>query len=85
MSKHIDAYMVIRKYIDPDIKKFSNSDVKIVLENLKQNILKAPSIDIVRCKECKCHKYRADYKKEYCLQHSKVLYDTGGGCSWGKE
>ena len=49
----IDADMLIRKYIDTDIEKFSNSDVKIVLENLKQNILKAPSIDIVRCSECK--------------------------------
>jgi hypothetical protein len=44
----------------------------------------APSIDIVRCKECRYRKNRADYEKEYCLQHSKVLYDTGGGCSWGK-
>lgn len=42
----IDADKLIRKYIDTDIEKFSNSDVKIVLENLKQNILKAPSIDI---------------------------------------
>ena len=49
----IDADMLIRKYIDTDIEKFSDSDVKIVLENLKQNILKAPSIDIVHCRECK--------------------------------
>ena len=48
----IDADKLIRKYIDTDIEKFSNSDVKIVFENLKQNILKAPSIDIVRCEEC---------------------------------
>jgi hypothetical protein len=40
----IDADKLIRKYIDTDIEKFSNSDVKIVLENLKQNILKAPTI-----------------------------------------
>lgn len=53
MSRYVDADMLIRKYIDTDIEKFSNSDVKIVLENLKQNILKAPSIDIVRCGECK--------------------------------
>ena len=53
MSRYMDADKLIRKYIDTDIEKFSNSDVKIVLENLKQNILKAPSIDIVRCRECK--------------------------------
>ena len=40
----IDADKLIRKYIDTDIEKFSNSDVKIVLENLKQNILTAPTI-----------------------------------------
>ena len=53
MSRWIDADVLISKYIDTDIEKFSNSDVKIVLENLKQNILKAPSIDIVRCSECR--------------------------------
>ena len=53
MNRYTDADKLIRKYIDTDIEKFSNSDVKIVLENLKQNILKAPSIDIVRCRECK--------------------------------
>ncbi|MBR2706278.1 MAG: hypothetical protein IKE74_03440 [Mogibacterium sp.] len=45
MSKYIEVDTLIRKYIDTDIKKFSNSDVKIVLENLKQNILKAPTIE----------------------------------------
>ena len=40
----IDADKLIRKYIDTDIEKFSNSDVKIVIENLRQNILKAPTI-----------------------------------------
>jgi len=41
----IDRDVVINKYINPDIEKFHNSDVKIVLENLKQNILKMPSAD----------------------------------------
>lgn len=41
----IDRDIVIKKYINPDIEKFHNSDVKIVLENLKQNILKMPSAD----------------------------------------
>ena len=43
--KTIDRDLLIKKYIDIDIAKFNNSDVKIVLENLKQNILKMPSID----------------------------------------
>ncbi len=41
----IDRDILIKKYINPDIEKFHNSDVKIVLENLKQNILKMPSAD----------------------------------------
>lgn len=41
----IDRDIIIKKYINPDIEKFHNSDVKIVLENLKQNILKMPSVD----------------------------------------
>lgn len=41
----INREMLIKKYINPDIEKFHNSDVKIVLENLKQNILKMPSTD----------------------------------------
>ena len=43
--KTIDRDLLIRKYIDTDIAKFNNSDVKIVLENLKQNILKMPTTD----------------------------------------
>jgi len=43
--KTIDRDLLIRKYIDTDIAKFNNSDVKIVLENLKQNILKMPTED----------------------------------------
>lgn len=64
MSRYIDADKLIRKYIDTDIKKFSNSDVKIVLENLKQNILKAPSVDIVRCRECKHRPIKEDANEE---------------------
>ena len=43
--KTIDRDLLIRKYINTDIEKFHNSDVKIVLENLKQNILKMPTED----------------------------------------
>ena len=44
----------------------------------------APSIDIVRCGECKYCKHRVDFKNDYCIQHSKVLYSTDGYCSWGE-
>ena len=55
MNRYIDADMLIKKYIDTDIEKFSNSDIKIVLENLKQNILKAsiikPKQEWIPCSE----------------------------------
>lgn len=75
----IDEDMLIRKYINTDIKKFSNSDVKIVLENLKQNILKAPSIDIVRCGECAKRK-----KNKFCLEHMRYERDDNSFCSYGE-
>ena len=53
MSKFIDTDRVIRKYIDTDIDKFSNPEVKIVLENLKQNILKMSGVNVVFCVSCK--------------------------------
>ena len=87
MSRYIDADKLIRKYIDTDIEKFSNSDVKIVLENLKQNILKAPSIDIVRCGECR--RVREDGGHANCngylyCRKWKTLVDEDGYCSWGE-
>lgn len=74
----IDADALIRKYIDTDIEKFSNSDVKIVLENLKQNILKAPSIDIVRCRKCKWE------NTQKCPPHRMgLIHDESDYCSYG--
>lgn len=41
----MDIDYIIRKYIDSDIEKFNNSDVKIVLQNLKANLLSnAPTV-----------------------------------------
>ena len=81
MNKYIDADTVIRKYIDTDINKFSNPEVKIVLENLKQNILKAPSIDLVRCGECiRWENGRVDFSN--CELMGIVKPD--GFCSEGK-
>ena len=83
MSRYIDVNMLIKKYIDTDIKKFSNSDVKIVLENLKQNILKAPSIDIVRCKECKWAKANGTY--QWCGRLDSTARITADDfCSYGE-
>lgn len=85
MSRYMDVNMLIKKYIDTDIKKFSNSDVKIVLENLKQNILKAPSIDIVFCKECKWGKWCRNNGENYlwCRPNIKRVKENGF-CDCGK-
>lgn len=84
----IDGDKLIRKYIDTDIEKFSNSDVKIVLENLKQNILKAPSIDIVRCKKCKYFSVISDEEEGtnyYMCGVWSNATDKDAFCSYGKE
>lgn len=78
MSKYIDADALIA---DLDKGLWGKDYDKVLAEAI---IREAPSIEIVRCKECRYRKYRIDYEKEYCLQHSKVLYNTNGGCSWGK-
>lgn len=44
----------------------------------------APSIDIVRCGECKYRKNRIDYEKDYCIEHSKVIFNTDDYCSWAE-
>ena len=81
MNRYTDADVLIKKYINTDIERFSNSDVKIVLENLKQNILKAPSIDIVRCRECK----RAEHEPSGIrCGLSDVLMGEDGFCSIGE-
>ena len=77
----IDADKLIRKYIDIDIEKFSNSDVKIVLENLKQNILKAPSLEIIRCRDCK---YDGTWKCPWRNTQVPRYPSANDFCSYGK-
>ena len=60
------------------------TDFEETLVSVFDAIDDAPRIDIVRCGECKYRNYRIDYQMDYCIQHSKVLYTTDGGCSWGK-
>ena len=48
------------------------------------DISESPSIDIVCCGECKYRKNRIDYEKDYCIEHSKVIYNTDGYCSWAE-
>ena len=73
------------RLIDADalIERWNNMSVRGRTE-FDQEIMVAPSIDICFCKKCKYRKNRIDYKKDYCIKHSKVLYDTDGGCSWGE-
>ena len=76
MSRYIDADAFLKEYCEP---------YPYVYKAMSKAMADAPSIDICFCKECRYRKNRIDYKKDYCIKHSKVLYDTDGGCSWGKE
>ena len=62
----------------------TSTDFEETLVSVFDAIDQAPSIDIVRCKECKYRKNRVDFQNDYCIQHSKVLYNTDGYCSWAE-
>ena len=76
MSRYIDAEWLIKELMQLSflVQKWVN----------EVQIMTAPSIDIVRCRECKYRKHRVDFQNDYCIQHSKVLYSTDGYCSWGE-
>ena len=48
------------------------------LDEIDENMQKLPSIDIVRCKECKRRK-----KNGFCLEHNRYEKNDNGYCSYG--
>ena len=46
---------------------------------LNEYLKDAPSIDIVRCKECKYRK-----KNGFCLEHNRYEKNDNGYCSYGE-
>ena len=61
------------KWIDADALKIPSEEMiaKMIIDS-------APSIDIVRCKECKRRK-----KNGFCLEHNRYEKNDNGYCSYG--
>ena len=76
MSRYIDANALAHKVVINSDADFINKVTRLMID--------APSIDIVRCGECKYRKNRIDYERDYCIEHSKVIYNTDGYCSWAE-
>jgi hypothetical protein len=75
----------MRRYIDADalITLWNKMSVRGRTE-FDQEIMVAPTIDIVYCHECKWHDI--DNTGESCCMHNKGLSDLEDGsyCSWGE-
>ena len=95
MSRYIDADAVItaiaefNKYEDELEYPYASDDLEEYKDDARLLIEDAPSIDIVRCKECKhwCNHKDADYDQNdfmyYCAVH-KVSFSGKDFCSYGE-
>lgn len=86
MSRYIDAdalIMALRlEYPMMPMFKENQKEWGIKTEGYRkaEEVIKdAPSIDIVRCKECKKRK-----KNKFCLEHKRYEKDDEGFCSYGE-
>lgn len=73
------------KYIDLDklLERWNNMSVRGRTE-FDQEIMVAPTIDIVRCKEC-MHKYvTGDTTQYYVCDFMDAQYDENGYCHHGE-
>ena len=73
MSRWIDAEWLLN-FFEP----YPN-DYQTPLGLLRACVDDAPSIDIVRCKECKHRK-----KNGFCLEHNRYEKNDSGYCSYGE-
>lgn len=72
------------RYIDADAWLKDMECTNKFLDTLKHKIADAPSIDIVRCNECKFwNTDRAIQDKAYCEMHSGYTKDDNY-CAWAE-
>ena len=73
MSRWIDVEWLMNFFVDiPD-------NFTLTIGNLRATVNDAPSIDIVRCRECNKRK-----KNKFCLEHMRYEKDDDGFCSYGE-
>lgn len=80
MGVHIDRDELLELYANTDDFDISNYDVKVAV--IRQNILDMPTIDIVRCGECRYF----DYDDGVCRRPKKLSFiaEPTDFCSYGE-
>ena len=85
MSRYIDADAVItaiaefNKYEDELEYPYASDDLEEYKDDARLLIEDAPTIDIVRCKECTKRK-----KNKFCLEYMRYEKNEDGFCSYGE-
>ena len=74
MSRYIDAD-ALKEWLDEYLSVFKKYDKGTI----KGFVDHAPSIDIVRCQDCKHRK-----KNGFCLEHNRYEKNDNGYCSYGE-
>ena len=90
MSRYIDADAVItaiaefNKYEDELEYPYASDDLEEYKDDARLLIEDIPTIDIVRCKECKWYDADTDWANiPYCDMHHIEAYEDGF-CSYGE-
>ena len=96
MSRYIDADAISRKYVIAELSdladEFSELDENELhserwcgITDAKQVVVNAPSIDIVRCKECKHYFYDELNDCKMCHIHEYgEIWEDNDYCSYGE-
>ena len=78
MSRYIDADAFIEDLYEHEFSNWCDKDEVSTLVN------EAPSIDIVRCKECKHGTYYEEAEMYICNANDQDLYEAEHFCSYGE-
>ena len=78
MSRYIDADAFIDDLYEHEFSNWCDKDEVSTLVN------DAPSIDIVRCKECKHGTYCKEAEMYICNANDQDLYEADHFCSYGE-
>lgn len=78
MSRYIDAEYVKAVMINDRLMQ-GNAEFTLYAQQVEIQVKAMPSIEIVRCKECKHRK-----KNGFCLEHNRYEKNDNGYCSYGE-
>ena len=83
MSRYIDAEYIKAVMINDRLMQ-GNAEINLYMQQVETQVKAMPSIDIVRCKDCKhCH-YEQEDDIYHCYKLFHRFYDTEHYCSYGE-